>query len=1157
MKSQFKYLFLLPLLVLGTILSVAMDREKVLWSESALFQDNVGISGPYELCLYYGSSIGEYFGGGLPTDVFHWKVFDENEGLLFDREGAFQRFSYTFSVPGIYTIELTARRGVFPLGTFSKTVVVKLGAPLVLERNYLICTGGSLDLTLVDPSFEGLDQLLIEWSNENGDIIGSGNTVQVTEEGIYTASLVGVNADGSASCPFQVRTIVSVPVEYELSTDLSETCEGWRPFTLSAGSTIPGIWFFEKNGSGERKVLGTGGVLDTNVENLDGPGDYMLIFVVNDPEDKYCKKEDSLVFTILPRPEVAIEIVSEPQTCSDQDAEVLVIIRTDLTQLQLFREDNQILFLNNPALLQAGDSLRLPPLGTGTYSVLAVGPACSQWNPFTIAPQEETSEPEFTVEAFPEICTSTGKQDGGIIVRFTAPFTGTHKLLSVNGRGLAFGSGSVVAADSIVIRAPAGQYFVELEDENGCVTAHPNLVRVFVKEQANFTVPNLLTVCRDFGFVPDTRQDLVFTLLYPDKLKTVTLKAGEPFALDQQGEYTLLGVHADESLGICPRQISFNVRLVDPIPFEPVLVAEDCFGSKTYEARITGVNLANTRIQWFNERDELVGTGRFLFPTSFGTFKLVVTPLNVDACTVIPKTFEVRRPDFQLDATLTASLYCEPSRFSVISLETDFGEVDHVKWIYYDAGNNPIPLPEFFGQREIRITQLGAYEAVMFSSFGCEIGRKLVQVDAHTDYADFDLEEEVLICDHYLLTPATLQPLAFTITLPDGSEEILAPGEAFLLEKAGVYVFEGYSADPELPLCTVRKSVTVSIAPPVDFQPELEYEDCDGNIRYRANVFGEDPNELDFYWYDPDGIEVGRGQFFEPLAFGAHSLEVRPKGSLACPNGVKSFDVKPVVDQLEVSLEVKPFCENDVTAELWLDLPSTDGLKIRWSIIDANGSKIALRQFDDKRLIEVDQEGVYLVEVFNRLDCLLGSDDAVLVRVLGEAKPELEDTYVFCSFLNYSESIDAGDFAAYEWYLGSQLVSDQRAFLPNQAGNYTLVVTGAGGCRYETSFSVVEDCKLEIKIPNALRYDSREDQRFLVYPNYLVDEVSVWIYNSWGKLLFFCESQVTERDMPVCKWDGLIQGQKLMPGTYAVKLVYLNRQDGKAYTDFKTLLVVD
>lgn len=1157
MKSQLRYWFSLAFLISGIIFSLAKEKEGIFWDENSLYQENIGISGPSELCLYYGSSIGEFFGGGLPTDVFHWKIFDENGELLIDREGAFQRFTYTFSKLGRYTVTLEVRRGILPLGSFSKNILVVQGAPLILESGYLICTGSSLQLALVDPEFVDLDKLLIEWSNENGEIIGSGNTLEVTEAGIYKAFLVGSNPDGSAYCPFEVQTIVSQPVEYELSSSLSQTCEGWKEFVLSAGSTIPGTWFYEKNGNGERKQLGTGGLLETNVEEFEGPGDYQLIFVVNDPEDRYCKKEDTISFTILPRPEVAIEIISEPRTCGDQGAEVLVVVSTDLLELQLHRGDNQLLFFNNPALLQAGDTLRLPLLGTGTYSVLAVGPACNQWNPFTIAPQEKTSEPEFTLEAFRETCTATGKQEGGIIVRFAQPFSGNYKLLSVNGIGLSFGSGSVVAADSIEISAPAGQYFVELEDENGCISAHPDLIRVFVVSQTEFTVPNLLMACTGYGFIPETSQNLIFTLLYPDGITNVTLDAGEAFVLDQQGEYTLLGVHKDETSGICPRQTRFNVRLVDPIPFEPVLVAEDCFGNKTYEAKITGANPANARYQWFNERDELVGTGRFLFPTSFGSFKLVVTPINVDACTVNSKEFEVRRPDFQLDATLSASLYCEPSRFSIVSLDTDFDEVDHVEWIYYDADNNPIPLTGLYGEKEIRISQLGAYEAVLFSSFGCEIGRKLIQVNAHNEYADFDLEEEVLICDHYLFTPVSLQPLAFTITLPDGSEESLTQGEPFLLDQAGDYVFEGYSAEPNLPLCAVRKTMKVSIAPSVDFEPELDFVDCDGNSRYKANIFGQDPSELDFYWYDPNGVEVGRGQFFEPMAFGVHSLEVRPKGSLACPNGDKAFDVLPVLDEIEVSLEVRPFCENDETAELWLDIPSSDGLKIRWFMLDINGAKVALMQFDDKVSIEVDQEGIYLVEIFNRLNCPLASDDAVLIRVVGETKPELKQSYHFCSILNQSEIIDAGEFAAYEWYLGNQLVSDQRIFAPNQTGDYTLVVIGAGGCRFETSFSVEEDCKLEIRIPNALRYDSQEDQRFLIYPNYLVDEVSVWIYNSWGELLFFCQSQATGKERPVCMWDGLFHGQKLLSNTYAVKLVYHNKQNGKVYTEFKSLLVVD
>jgi len=102
------FIFVFFILILGSWTS-SLSVSGMGWDENSFeiythyeFNEEFLITGPDELCLYYGSVIGEFFGGGRSTDVFRWRIVDSDGSVIVEREGGFQTFNHTFSEQGTF-----------------------------------------------------------------------------------------------------------------------------------------------------------------------------------------------------------------------------------------------------------------------------------------------------------------------------------------------------------------------------------------------------------------------------------------------------------------------------------------------------------------------------------------------------------------------------------------------------------------------------------------------------------------------------------------------------------------------------------------------------------------------------------------------------------------------------------------------------------------------------------------------------------------------------------------------------------------------------------------------------------------------------------------------------------------------------------------------
>jgi hypothetical protein len=1091
---------------------------------------SIGITGPDLLCLYYGSTIGDFFGGGVATDVFKWKVISPSGMVLTEREGGFQTFSFIFSEAGAYVIELRVRRKVETVFEGSREVIIQQGPSVVLQQSYLLCDNSAVEMTFLDPTLPNISNYTIKWTDSRGATVGNGNSFSAHRPDRYTVSIHTNGPQGQLLCPFETNVQVFQPNHFAISLSENQICDSGNAIIASVSNNVFGKWYFQKQGESIKTLLGEGSSIRfSSSGELNGPGDYTILFEADDREPFLCKLEDSIPLKILPSGDVAFEVVEGADACGVANGSMVVRALGDLSLLRIRLAGTTIFSRTN---LFAGETLTIPNLRSGIYSVSgAIGP-CSRTRS-TVVELKNPGDLAFSITGVVgESCDATGIVSGKISIKMdTGPFSGTYRLFSNTGGLLQ--TVDVNGLTSFDIETRAGNYFFDLVNSSGCSNPHKERITIPAKGQVFYSIPARISVCQELDFIPQTAQDLVFQLTYPSGEVVIRPKGGA-FKLDQAGEYKLLGSNSNPDLGTCPREEFFEVMLVPAFDFEPLLVSSDCFGNRVYKADLFGGDINSYAIKWINEQQEVVGNGEFLFPTTHGSFLLDVQPLNSEWCAFDPKQFLI--PEFidNLQVNLNASPIC-PGSDAVIRLEGDLRQVTHIKWLFYNGQGEVDFLSSFENEEQISVAEAGAYEVVVYNVIGCEIGRSLVQVQVSYGIADFELEAEMEVCEGYELLLPTPLDMVFLVTDPKGESRAYAKGEVISLLHDGTYTVVSSGIGDEVGLCSVTKNVLVSIKNTIEYEVQLLEENCEGELIYSAVLSELDGDEVEFFWFDPAGKLVGTGQIFSPLSNGTFSLEVRD--ALSCSGIPKSFVVQLPEVAIPVRLDAGPFCLGGQPATISLNTDFSKVMTINWTFQDLLGNRTLLVQFSNMKQIEVMEQGIYEVEVLNDKGCIIGDDLIFMLKSIDDLKPKVGEMYTFCAQKKQYPEINPGKFIDYSWSLGGSEVSRQPTFRPSQSGLYTLTVSNGSGCSYSVPFEVKEDCALNIRFPNAFK-PGDPLREFLLYADDTVEEVEVLVYSKWGDLLFSCTSRPTIPGNPICQWDGLANGKATPAGNYALKISY-------------------
>jgi PKD repeat protein len=1119
--------------------------------------------GPDRLCNVFGSVIGSFFGAGDPlTDVYSWKISGPANQLLFNGTGGagFQTISYTFSEIGKHRLELTVKRGIDIIYESEKIVDVIKGPIILLKPEYSVCQNQAVTLKVLDPASANYSEYTFEWKNETGTIVGNQNEYTTTNPGNYNVKFSFSDSNGSQVCETTLSTEIKEKTDFQVIASATQTCPD-QTVNYSTSPLTSGSWYFKKGTNPTLKLLGSGNAITVRPNiDLPGIGDYEIIFETVDPENPTCNQQKITKLSFLPQPDFLIVGSIPASGCNTNDGKLTVKALTPLNYISI-----DGFGVSSPSLV-AGEVFEFQNLESGAYTLISVlGPCFNAYG--TVIPLANPPlELEFEIKDLEgEYCTAIGKENGSFTINMlNGKIDGSYRIINIKGtivQELTF-----LDQEIFQISIPGGRYFFEIFDNKGCNLPESQEIIVPSLSQVEFSVPAELSICQSFDLTPSTNGNLLFTLTTPSGIVEAKM-AGDPFKLTEEGEYSLVGINPSKP-ELCPNQRKFKVVLVEPVNFEPKLIKEDCFGNRTFEADIFGRDPKTVKFNWKNEKNEVVGTGQFLdlAPSSFGNYTLDVQPSNSAACPIPPKQILIEEPVLTVELELTNSKLCELGPGSVISLTIDKpASVTDITWRKFTVdilGAEIIEnLPQFDNQLEPVITEPGVYEATVFSiipSIGksCELGRNSIEILVTPEKVDFEIPTNLSICETYELTPITSQVLVFEITYPNGETTTRQSGEPLILNQNGVYTFFGFNPDFGGLLCPQIKTLDVKLNTKIPFTPELIQETCDGTKIYQANLGAINPATADFTWFDESGNIIGTSEFLTLKYYGNFALDVQPKGSIPCDQIPVPFFVETPLLEVPVSIFSDPLCPDAaftvITATSQFELVN----RIEWWFTDLNGVEKQLASETDRKEILALEEGTYEVRILNSLYCLLGFDKILVMRSMDAVRPEVKENYLVCPRYEIAETINPGQFASYEWYHEGILVSTNSTYKPLLIGNFELIVFSAEGCAYQATFVTEEECELKVSFPNAIQ-PGNPDKQFLIYTNYLIDELEVFIFSKWGEVIFQCANSELISEASTCPWDGTFAGKGIPPGSYAIRINYKNLEKNISKYYIGSVLVIE
>lgn len=1113
--------------------------------------------GPDKLCNIFGSIIGDFYGAGDPlTDVYSWKIYGPSGQLLFDRSGGagFQSISYTFSLNGTHKVELEVSRGIAVVYSESKEVELIEGPKIKLLQSYEICGVDPLELIAIDSTSPNFDEYQFVWRNSAGDTIGKNNSIEVNTPGIYSVDLFFEENVDEKACETLLTTNVKAFTDYQIISSANEICPG-QLITFETSPSISGDWYFQFVGETTKTLIGGGSKIGINpILTLEKSGKYEIIFVPYTQSGNTCLTEKSITIEYFPQPEFTVVDSKSASGCFISDGSLTIQAITPLNGVTI----NGLNIFAPP--LNAGETFTFTGLESGAYTMIATLGSCTNFFGSVVALEDPPETLKFEVASIQgEQCLPDGKTKGEFQIEFTnGPIDGSYRI--INEKGAEIQNTSFVNETFVDIIIPGGRYYFELYSSDSCSFPKAEFIEIPALDLTEFYVPDSITVCQSYDLRPETDQELEFELQYPDG-SIVKKTYQESFTITEDGPYKLIGSLPGQGQ-ICPSSKEFEVKLINPVEFEPILIKQDCFGNRTYFADIQGRDPSTVVFFWYNENDELIGTGQSMFPTSIGEFKLDVQPANSTFCPIPPKEFLIKEPILEVDVTLSSTKLCELGPGAILNLESTFPEeISDIVWRKYDLTGEIEVLNEFKDQTEITVFEDGIYEASVYSiipSIGknCELGRNSMELKFTTERVDFSVPDSLSICKTFELTPETDQPLEFILTYPDGSTFENDAGLPFTLNQTGIYSLYGYHPEISSPNCPEIKEFYVLVNQPIPFEPILFSEACQGEKIYQAKLTGANPEDALFFWFDENKNLIGTDEFLILNGtFGTYYLEVQPKNSIPCDLEPIEFEVSEPILSVEVNLLTAPLCPDAPNALLSMETDLEKVSTIEWWFTDLNGNQSELVNQKNRTEILAINDGTYEVRVFNDIPCLLGSDLALVTRSMDQIRPEVKESYQICPRYEIAPTIDPGSFSVYEWYYEGALVSTSSTFKPLLVGNFELIVFSAEGCPYSARFETVEECELKVTYPNAIELEN-PDKGFLVYTNYLIDELEVYIFNKWGQVVFQCIQTNLITEESTCSWDGTFNGKSIPNGSYAIRLNYKNLDKGINEFQIGSILVI-
>lgn len=794
-KDQFpnwKIGILYALISLLTVSNPVTSRNTVKNVHSTV-ADNFGVlelMGPEYLCIVFGGVIGTYSGGGDPdTDVYTWVVTNQNGEEIFNQSGGgvqYETVKISFSEIGVYQVKLNVRRNN-ESDFYEKTmeVTVQKGPELALEPDYLLCNGGYVDLTAINSSnTPNIDDYTIIWKDVLDNEIASGNTIQAYYEGYYKVEIFLTNSDGGQDCLITGSTFVGPPIDFQIIQSSEQICEG-ENIVFSLDTPLSGEWFIRKDTETTKVSLGEGFEKVIQPEDIDGTGYFEVYFSAVNEEFPDCRSERRKFFFVNAAPKITLSTIDQPEDCSDPSGGFQVTTQSEIDSLSI----PELGLIESG--ISVGQTLSYSNLTPKIYTVKAYKNGCEVIELMQLEAMDPPITPSPPIQANvkiteePETCSPTGVSPGKLTFEFDEPVTGSYRVMQEGKGEITYGE--MVNETTKTVSLNGGKYLLEFIMGGGC-TYPTREIQIGNEKQVEFSVPDSINICETFDLIPETEEDLTYTLTFLPDGNEIQIGSNGAFSLTEPGDYELLGTPNDASSGLCPRIRKFNATISQSISFDYELIEQDCFGNKVFEATIEGIEPENASIRWQNSDGEIVGRSPIFYPTAYGTYSLIVQPLGSGYCPVEKIYFEVIEPIFRVDTELEATKICPQPYEATITLTTDEDAVDHIEWIFFDLNGNRQNLSALDDLLEIPAVEVGTYEVVVYSELGCELGRNQIEVEESTFTTLPQVEESYAFCSIANNTIPAINPGEFATYEWYFEEQLVSSSPTYKPEEIGDYV---------------------------------------------------------------------------------------------------------------------------------------------------------------------------------------------------------------------------------------------------------------------------------------------------------------------------------------------------------------------------------
>lgn len=458
-------------------------------------------------------------------------------------------------------------------------------------------------------------------------------------------------------------------------------------------------------------------------------------------------------------------------------------------------------------------------------------------------------------------------------------------------------------------------------------------------------------------------------------------------------------------------------------------------------------------------------------------------------------------------------------------------------------GDGQVYSQDLTGQTSIQVAVPDGSYTVEVIAAGCSIPDPDTYTVNDIQPVQFSVPLQLEACESFTFSPVFEDSdLIFELTFEDGS--IVNPVDAsiweYTLTQSGAYSM--VATDPDGIDCPRERTFNLDITGPLDYEVSSPIVDCQEGVRYEAILNNASPDEVTFLWRDDLGVIVGRRQFFTPAQAGEYTLEVQRNTGGLCTSPEIPFTAITLTADVEVSLDLVPFCGPLTSTTITVDADLSSVAGIEWYRVEG-GTRTRIFDWDGMPLVDVSEEGTYEVVLRSEAGCDIGRANTTVIKST-ILPPVVPDDFTICAVEGVTQSINPGEYDNYSWLLNGEEVSQDAIFTPTEPGVYELIVSDNVGCEYIETFEVFEDCDLKVSFPNGVILND-PSRNFILYANEYIDEAEVFIFNRWGELIFHCEHENLEPAQPFCPWDGRSNGNLVPIGTYAVVVKFTSRDQNK------------